>query len=45
MRIEVRSDDLVALVDGKRSLFSSYLSGQVRIRASVSDLMRLRKLA
>ncbi|HCO04002.1 MAG TPA: hypothetical protein DIT48_11705 [Actinobacteria bacterium] len=45
IRIEVRSDDLVALVDGKRSLFSSYLSGQVRIRASVSDLMRLRKLA
>jgi hypothetical protein len=45
IRIEVGSDDLVALVDGKRSLFSSYLSGQVRIRASVGDLMRLRKLA
>jgi hypothetical protein len=38
------SDDLVDLVEGKGSLFSAYLSGRVRIDASVSDLLRLRKL-
>lgn len=45
IRVRVASDDLVQLVDGRRSLFSSYLSGQVKIDASLSDLMRLRKLA
>jgi predicted lipid carrier protein YhbT len=38
------SDDLVDLVEGKGSLFSAYLSGRIRIDASVSDLLRLRKL-
>jgi predicted lipid carrier protein YhbT len=45
IRIRVGSDDLVALVDGRRSLFSSYVGGQVKIEASFSDLLRLRKLA
>jgi hypothetical protein len=45
IRIRVDSDHLVSLVDGKRSLFSSYLGGQVKIEASFSDLLRLRKLA
>lgn len=45
IRIRVDSDALVELVDGERSLFSSYLSGQVKIEASFSDLLRLRKLA
>jgi hypothetical protein len=45
IRVHVPSDDLVDLVDGRRSLFSSYLSGQVKIEASFSDLLRLRKLA
>lgn len=45
IRIRVDSDALVELVDGKRSLFSSYLSGQVKIEASFSDLLRLRNLA
>jgi hypothetical protein len=45
IRIHVGSDHLVELVDGERSLFSSYLGGQVRIEASLTDLMRLRKLA
>jgi hypothetical protein len=45
IRIHVPSDDLVDLVVGRRSLFSSYLSGQVKIEASFGDLLRLRKLA
>lgn len=45
IRVRVSSDSLVELVDGKRSLFSAYLSGQVKIEASFSDLLRLRKLA
>jgi predicted lipid carrier protein YhbT len=45
IRIRVASEHLVDLVDGRRSLFSSYLSGQVKIEASLSDLLRLRRLA
>lgn len=45
IRILVTSDDLIDLVDGKKSLFSSYVGGQVRIEASFTDLLRLRKLA
>lgn len=45
IRLTADSDELVAMVDGKRSLFSSYLGGRVRVEASFSDLMRLRKLA
>ncbi len=45
IRITVDSDDLVELVEGNGNLFSKYLSGHVRIDASVGDLMRLRRLA
>ena len=45
IKIRVASDQLVAIVDGQASLFSSFISGQVKIEASVSDLLRLRKLA
>jgi hypothetical protein len=45
IRIRVASDHLVELVDGKHSLFSSYLGGRVKIEASLGDLLRLRKLA
>jgi hypothetical protein len=45
IRIHVGSDHLVELVNGEKSLFSSYLGGHVRIEASLTDLMRLRKLA
>lgn len=45
IRVRVDSDHLVDLVDGQRSLFSSYLAGQVKIDASVADLLRLRRLA
>jgi len=45
IRVRAGSDDLVALVDGHRSLFSAVMSGQVKVDASITDLMRLRKLA
>jgi SCP-2 sterol transfer family protein len=45
IRVRVSSDYLVELVDGKKSLFSAYLAGQVKIEASFSDLLRLRRLA
>lgn len=45
IRVRLSSDQLVELVDGKRSLFSAYLAGRVSIEASFSDLLRLRKLA
>jgi hypothetical protein len=45
IRIRCTSDHLVEMVDGKRSLFASYLSGQLRIEASFTDMLRLRKLA
>ena len=45
IRVRVASDRLVDLVDGRRSLFGEYLAGHVRIDASFSDLLRLRRLA
>jgi hypothetical protein len=45
IRIRCSSDHLVEMVDGKRSLFSSYLAGQLKIDASFTDMLRLRKLA
>jgi hypothetical protein len=44
IRITADSDDLVAMIDGTKPLFSSYLAGHVRVQASVSDLLALRKL-
>lgn len=45
IRITASSDDLVAVLDGGASLFSAYVSGRIRIEASFSDLMKLRRLA
>ncbi len=45
IRIRVSGDQLVAMVDGRSSLFAAFVSGQVKIEASVSDLLRLRRLA
>jgi hypothetical protein len=45
IKVRVSSDYLVELVDGKKSMFSAYLAGQVSIEASFTDLLRLRKLA
>ena len=45
IRVEAEGDVLVELVDGRRSIFSSYLAGRLKVEASFADLMRLRKLA
>jgi hypothetical protein len=45
IRISTGSDDLIGFVEGGVSLFSAYASGRIRIEASFSDLLKLRKLA
>jgi hypothetical protein len=45
IKLRASSDDLVAMVDGQLGLLKSYLSGRIRIDASLSDLMALRKMA
>ena len=45
IRVQASSDHLVEMIAGNRSLFTTYLAGQVKIEASFSDLMRLRRLA
>lgn len=45
IRIRATSDDFVKVIDGTvGGLFSAYLGGRLRVDASLSDLLRLRKL-
>jgi predicted lipid carrier protein YhbT len=44
IRITADSDDLIAMMEGTKPLFSSYLAGHVKVQASVTDLLALRKL-
>ena len=44
IRVSASSDDLVDMIDGNKSLFSSYLAGHIKIQASLSDLLSMRKL-
>jgi len=44
IRVTAKSDDLIAMIDGKKNLFTSYLAGHIRVQANVQDLMALRKL-
>jgi hypothetical protein len=45
IRMRVGSDHLIELVDGKASMLTSFVTGKVKIDASVSDLIRLRRMA
>jgi len=45
IRMRAKSDDLVAMIDGEVGMMSSFMSGRVRVDASISDLLALRKLA
>jgi hypothetical protein len=45
IRVRLSGDHLVELVEGRKSLFSSFIGGQIKIEASFGDLMRLRKMA
>src|SRR6266542_2931618 len=42
--LQVRSDDLVDLVEERTTFVSAFLSGKVRVQASMMDLLRLRTL-
>ncbi|HJT36913.1 MAG TPA: SCP2 sterol-binding domain-containing protein [Actinomycetota bacterium] len=43
-RITGKSDDLVALIDGRLNVAYAFLTGKVKVDAPASDLMMLRKL-
>jgi hypothetical protein len=44
VRLTAKSDDLVALIDGRLGVAFAFLTGKVRIDASPEDLMLIRKL-
>lgn len=44
VRIELSSDDLTALADGRLSYTQAWLGGRAKIKAPVPDLLRLRHL-
>lgn len=44
IRIRAASDDLVGLIEGGGNLLSAITSGRVRVKASFSDLLALRRL-
>jgi hypothetical protein len=44
IRLELLSADLLLLADGSLSLGSAWLTGRVKIHASLTDLLRLRSM-
>jgi hypothetical protein len=44
VRITARSDDLVAMIDGRLSVAFAFLTGKIRIEAPPKDLMMIRRL-
>jgi len=44
VRLSLRGDDLLALVDGSLNFAKAWAAGRVSVRASFRDLLRLRKL-
>jgi hypothetical protein len=44
IRLTVNSDDLVALTDGELDFGRAWLSGRVKVEASVRDLLKLRSM-
>jgi hypothetical protein len=44
IRLVVGSDDLLSLVAGKLNFASAWASGRVSVKASFTDLLKLRKL-
>jgi predicted lipid carrier protein YhbT len=44
VRLTAKSDDLVALIEGRMNVATAFLLGRVRVDAAPSDLMLLRKL-
>lgn len=44
LRLSAKSDDLIALIEGRLNISAAFLMGRVRIDASPADLMRLRRI-
>lgn len=44
IRLDLSSDDLIALVDGSLNLGSAWASGRVKVHAGVRDMMKLRSI-
>jgi predicted lipid carrier protein YhbT len=44
IRLDLASDDLLALVDGTLKLAPAWASGQVKVHAGVRDLLKLRSM-
>lgn len=44
LRFTVGSEDLLALVDGRLGFARAWASGRMKVEASLTDLLRLRKL-
>lgn len=44
VRLALRSDDLVALVDGELGVASAWATGRLKIDAGMRDLLRLRSI-
>jgi putative sterol carrier protein len=44
IRLSVTSDDLQAMVDGRLNIAAAWATGRASIKASFSDLLKLRKL-
>jgi predicted lipid carrier protein YhbT len=44
VKFTTKSDDLVAIAEDPRSLARAWLTGRVKVEASIFDLLRLRKL-
>jgi predicted lipid carrier protein YhbT len=44
VKFTTKSDDLIAIAEDPRSLARAWLTGRVKVEASIFDLLRLRKL-
>jgi hypothetical protein len=44
LRLAMSSDDLLALAAGELSMGHAWLSGRIKVQASVTDLLRLRTM-
>ena len=44
VKLDLTSDDLVSLVDGKLNLASAWATGRVKVEAGVRDIIKLRSI-
>lgn len=44
IRLDMTSDDLLAMVDGALNLASAWAAGRVKVNAGVRDMLRLRSM-